>query len=186
MCSSDLWHIECAAIALEYLGASIDVQGGGSDLKFPHHEMSAAHAESATGVRPFARTFVHTGMVGLNGKKMSKSLGNLVFVSALREQGIDPMAVRLAILSHHYRRDWEWFDSGLQLAASRLERWRRAFAAPTGAPDVSAQVAAALADDLDTPTALEVVDRWAATAAKDDTRSPTAMAAVVDALLGVV
>lgn len=180
------WHIECAAIALEYLGVTIDVQGGGSDLKFPHHEMSAAHAESATGVSPFARTFVHTGMVALDGKKMSKSLGNLVFVSALRDQGVDPMAIRLAILAHHYRSDWEWFDSGLRLAASRLDRWRRAFAAPAGATDASAHLAAALAQDLDTPAALDIVDRWAASPDKTDTRAPAAMAACVDALLGVV
>jgi len=110
------WHIECSAIATHYLGSQITVQGGGSDLKFPHHEMSAAHAESLTGMKPFAQTFMHAGMVSLDGEKMSKSLGNLVFVSKLRQQGVDPMAIRLVLLSHHYRSDWEWFDNELELA----------------------------------------------------------------------
>ena len=97
------WHIECVAIALDTLGMAFDVQGGGSDLLFPHHEMGAAHAEVMTGEWPYARHYVHTGMVGLGGEKMSKSLGNLVFVSRLREEGIDPMAIRLTLVAHHYR-----------------------------------------------------------------------------------
>lgn len=180
------WHIECAAIALEYLGTSIDVQGGGSDLKFPHHEMSAAHAESATGVSPFARVFMHTGMVALDGQKMSKSLGNLVFVSKLRESGVDPMAIRLAILAHHYRSDWEWFDRDLASAMTRLERWRAAFESKAGAPDVSARIARALSEDLDTPSALAIIDDWAASPRTNDPASPAAVAATVDALLGIV
>jgi L-cysteine:1D-myo-inositol 2-amino-2-deoxy-alpha-D-glucopyranoside ligase len=182
------WHIECAAIALEYLGSTIDVQGGGSDLKFPHHEMSAAHAQSTTG-KEFARNFVHTGMVALNGEKMSKSLGNLVFVSKLRSTGVDPMAIRLTILANHYRSDWEWFDRNLELAKDRLLNWRHAFAKPAGAPDVSAQIMTALANDLDTPTALTLVDEWAnltnAETALDKT-SPAHMSRTVDALLGVI
>jgi len=182
------WHIECAAIALEYLGSTIDVQGGGSDLKFPHHEMSAAHAQSTTG-KEFARNFVHTGMVALNGEKMSKSLGNLVFVSKLRSTGVDPMAIRLTILANHYRSDWEWFDRNLELAKDRLLNWRHAFAKPAGAPDVSAQIMTALANDLDTPTALTLVDEWAnltnAETALDKT-SPAQMSRTVDALLGVI
>lgn len=180
------WHIECAAIALEYLGTTIDVQGGGSDLKFPHHEMSAAHAETATGVAPFARVFMHTGMVALDGQKMSKSLGNLVFVSKLRESGVDPMAIRLAILAHHYRSDWEWFDRDLASAMTRLERWRAAFESKAGAPDVSARIARALSDDLDTPAALAIIDDWVASPRKSDPASPAAVAATVDALLGIV
>src|SRR6266487_4580548 len=105
------WHVECAAIATEYLGAVFDVQAGGSDLVFPHHEMSASHARVAGGGGPmFARRYAHAGMVRLGGEKMSKSLGNLVFVSALRSAGTDPMAIRLAILAHHYRQDWDWTD----------------------------------------------------------------------------
>ncbi len=107
------WHVECTAIALEYLGNRIDIQGGGSDLAFPHHEMSAAHAHASTGLVPFARAFVHAGMVGLDGEKMSKSRGNLVFVSKLRLAGVDPAAIRLALLAHHYSTDWEWVPGDL-------------------------------------------------------------------------
>ncbi|MGH3373640.1 MAG: cysteine--1-D-myo-inosityl 2-amino-2-deoxy-alpha-D-glucopyranoside ligase, partial [Actinoallomurus sp.] len=92
------WHVECAAISVRNLGMSIDVEGGGSDLVFPHHEMGASHAEVATGERPHARSYVHAGMVALDGEKMSKSRGNLVFVSGLRRDGADPMAIRLALL----------------------------------------------------------------------------------------
>ena len=102
------WHVECAAIALNRLGTQIDLNGGGSDLIFPHHECGAAHAEAFTGVHPFARHYTHTGMIGLDGAKMSKSRGNLVFVSKLRAQGVDPNAVRLALLAGHYRSDREW------------------------------------------------------------------------------
>ena len=111
------WHVECAAIATEYLGPSFDVQAGGSDLVFPHHEMSASHARVACapgdGGHAFARVYAHSGMVAYAGAKMSESLGNLVFVSRLRAAGTDPMAIRLALLAHHYRADWEWTDDVL-------------------------------------------------------------------------
>ncbi|MFD0905789.1 cysteine--1-D-myo-inosityl 2-amino-2-deoxy-alpha-D-glucopyranoside ligase, partial [Actinomadura sediminis] len=122
------WHVECSAISVEYLGMGFDVEGGGSDLAFPHHEMSASHAQVATGERPHARAYVHAGMVGLDGEKMSKSRGNLVFVSKLRESGADPMAIRLALLARHYRSDWEWTGAQLDGAAERLARWRAAVA----------------------------------------------------------
>src|SRR5262245_26342758 len=102
------WHIECAVIAQTLIGATIDVQGGGNDLLFPHHECSAAHAEVLSGALPFASFYVHAGMIGLDGEKMSKSRGNLVFVSRLRADGVDPMAVRLALMSSHYRSDRSW------------------------------------------------------------------------------
>ncbi|WP_311210031.1 MULTISPECIES: cysteine--1-D-myo-inosityl 2-amino-2-deoxy-alpha-D-glucopyranoside ligase [unclassified Aeromicrobium] len=179
------WHIECAAIALQHLGTDFDVQGGGSDLAFPHHEMSASEARVATG-EEFARAFVHAGMVGLDGEKMSKSKGNLVLVSALREAGTDPMAVRLALLAHHYRSDREWFDTDLTQAEDRLRRWRTAVERPTGAPAgaLVADLAAALSDDLDAPRALEAVDAWAALDGTDAEASQEVRAAV-DALLGV-
>jgi L-cysteine:1D-myo-inositol 2-amino-2-deoxy-alpha-D-glucopyranoside ligase len=126
------WHVECAAIATHYLGSVFDVQAGGTDLIFPHHEMSASHARVALGAagagEAFARRYAHAGMVRLNGEKMSKSLGNLVLVSKLRAAGVDPMAIRLAILAKHYRRDWDWTDDGLAAAADRLARWRAAVA----------------------------------------------------------
>src|SRR5260370_4877452 len=139
------WHVECAAIATEYLGAAFDVQAGGSDLVFPHHELSASHARvafapapphdrggqggsSPRGGRVFARVYAHAGMVSYQGHKMSKSLGNLVFVNRLLTDGVDPMAIRLALLAHHYSSDWEWTDDVLAEANARLTRWRSAVA----------------------------------------------------------
>ena len=124
------WHVECAAIATDYLGNTFDVQAGGSDLVFPHHEMSASHTRVAlapvAGV--FARVYVHAGMVSYHGEKMSKSLGNLVFVNRLLADGVDPMAIRMALLAHHYRSDWEWTNAVLGDAQARLARWRAALA----------------------------------------------------------
>jgi L-cysteine:1D-myo-inositol 2-amino-2-deoxy-alpha-D-glucopyranoside ligase len=184
------WHVECSAISVEYLGMAFDVEGGGSDLAFPHHEMSASHAQVATGERPHARAYVHAGMVGLDGEKMSKSRGNLVFVSGLREAGADPMAIRLALLAHHYRADWEWTPAELDEAAARLARWRAAAARPSGPPaaPLAATVRGHLADDLDAPAALAAVDDWADAAlgeAGRDQGAPALVATVVDALLGI-
>ncbi|HEU5031135.1 MAG TPA: cysteine--1-D-myo-inosityl 2-amino-2-deoxy-alpha-D-glucopyranoside ligase [Spirillospora sp.] len=180
------WHVECSAISIEYLGMGFDVEGGGSDLAFPHHEMGASHAQVATGERPHARAYVHAGMVGLDGEKMSKSRGNLVFVSKLREAGVDPMAVRLALLSHHYRSDWEWTDAELRAAGARLGRWRAAAARPSGPPagPVADTVRERLADDLDAPAALAAIDAWAA-AGGADASSPAQVRALADALLGI-
>jgi L-cysteine:1D-myo-inositol 2-amino-2-deoxy-alpha-D-glucopyranoside ligase len=180
------WHTECAAIAVEHLGRGFDVQGGGSDLVFPHHEMSASQAQVAFGEGGFARAYVHAGMVGLDGEKMSKSLGNLVLVSKLRAQGHDPVAVRLALLAHHYRGDWSWTGDDLPAAEKRLDRWRESAQVgprqgPGDAGAVVAQVRAALADDLDAPRALAAVDAWASAGGGDGAR----VAAACDALLGI-
>ncbi len=188
------WHIECAAIALEYLGAGIDVQGGGSDLAFPHHEMGAAEAQVVTGERPFAHTYVHAGMVGLDGEKMSKSRGNLVFVSKLRAEGHDPIAIRLALLAHHYRTDWEWHAEDLDRAEARLARWREAVSRPDApsADPLLVRLRERLADDLDAPGALKAMDGWAesalagsATDGVADPGAPGLAARALDALLGV-
>jgi len=184
------WHIECAVIALDLLGDRLDVQGGGNDLLFPHHEMSAAHAEVISGSTPFASHYAHAGMIGLAGEKMSKSRGNLVFVSRLRADKVDPMAVRLALLADHYRTDRQWTDDLLKAGQVRLYRWREAVAAPAGPPAAAAVQAlrTALADDLDTPGALLGLDAWAdAALAGDgtDATAPAQVAAAVDALLGV-
>ena len=128
------WHIECSAIARHHLGAAIDVQGGGSDLVFPHHEMSASEAQVADPTSRFAQAYVHAGMVGLDGEKMSKSKGNLVLVSKLREAGLDPMVIRLVLLGHHYRSDWEWDEADVSAAGARLDKWRSAVAKGAGAP----------------------------------------------------
>jgi L-cysteine:1D-myo-inositol 2-amino-2-deoxy-alpha-D-glucopyranoside ligase len=180
------WHVECSVIAVERLGMGFDVQGGGTDLVFPHHEMSAGHAQLLTGQAPFARAYVHAGMVALDGEKMSKSKGNLVFVSRLREQGHDPMAIRLALLAHHYRSDWEWTDADLDGAVARLAAWRAAATGSFGgAQGVVRQVRTALADDLDAPNALAALDRWAAAGAPAEPGAGDLAATAVDALLGV-
>jgi L-cysteine:1D-myo-inositol 2-amino-2-deoxy-alpha-D-glucopyranoside ligase len=183
------WHIECTAIALDRLGAGFDVQAGGSDLIFPHHEMCAAQGRVATD-QPFAQAYVHSGMVGLDGEKMSKSKGNLVFVSALRASGVDPMAIRLALLGHYYRDDWEWTDQLLVSAQDRLNRWREAVRLPAGlnADEVLVQLRAALAQDLDAPSALAAVDAWAGGSMaidSDDAEAPVLVARACESLLGV-
>jgi L-cysteine:1D-myo-inositol 2-amino-2-deoxy-alpha-D-glucopyranoside ligase len=186
------WHIECSVIARNRLGMSFDVQGGGSDLRFPHHEHSAAHAEAITGEWPFARHYVHTGMIGLDGEKMSKSRGNLVFVSKLRGARVDPMAIRLALLDGHYRTDREWTGGRLPAAERRLALWRQAAqaaAGPDGRP-VLDRVRDRLADDLDTAAAITAVDRWAKATIErdsdaDDPAAPALVRNTVDALLGI-
>ena len=180
------WHVECTAIALNRLGDTLDVQGGGSDLVFPHHELSAAEAEVATGVHPFARAYVHAGMVGLDGEKMSKSRGNLVFVSRLLAAGVEPGALRLALLSEHYRADRTWTDATLRRGQERLADWRQATSRGSGPSGTAllAAVRSVLHDDLNAPAALAVVDAWCL-AEGDDPSGPAAVRAVVDALLGV-
>jgi L-cysteine:1D-myo-inositol 2-amino-2-deoxy-alpha-D-glucopyranoside ligase len=181
------WHVECSAIALHHLGESFDVQGGGSDLVFPHHEMSASEAQAAFDGLTFARSYVHAGMVGYEGEKMSKSKGNLVLVSRLREAGVDPMAIRLALLAHHYRTDWEWTDADLAAGEERLAAWRTAVpsASRGQAEELVRGVRAALADDLDAPRALAVVDDWAA-GERGDGSGADRVRALLDARLGVV
>ena len=184
------WHVECTAIALNRLGAQIDVQGGGSDLIFPHHEFGAAHAEAFTGVHPFARHYCHAGMIALDGEKMSKSRGNLVFVSRLRADGVDPMAVRLALLSGHWRADRAWLPELLEQGNARMAAWREATRLDAGpsATDTVARLRTHLADDLDTPRALAAVDAWAREAQDRrgrDSEAPGLIRDAVDALLGV-
>lgn len=184
------WHVECAAIALNRLGEQYDLQGGGSDLAFPHHEFGSAHAEALTGAHPLARHYCHAGMIGLDGEKMSKSKGNLVFVSRLRADRVDSMAVRLALMSGHWRADRSWTSELLTEGQARLHRWREAVALDA-APDPGATITRLrthLADDLDTPRALAAVDAWAdetLTRRGTDAGAPSAIADAVDALLGV-
>ena len=148
------WHIECSALALRELGTTIDLHGGGSDLIFPHHECERAQSEAATG-EPFVRHWMHVAMVFKDGHKMSKSLGNLVFVDALRREW-DPRAIRLAVLVHHYRGEWEWNDGLMPAATDRLRAWSAA-SGPAG--PVLDEVRDRLDDDLDTPGAIAAIDR---------------------------
>ncbi|GAB3767006.1 L-cysteine:1D-myo-inositol 2-amino-2-deoxy-alpha-D-glucopyranoside ligase [Nocardioides ginsengisegetis] len=187
------WHIECTAMALEFLGQAFDVQGGGSDLVFPHHEMCAGEAQVVTDA-PFAKAYAHAGMVAYDGEKMSKSRGNLVFVSALRNSDVDPMAIRLTLLRHHYRSDWEWLDAELWDSLDDVNRWRKALSLGAGAPaaPVVEEILAALADDLDAPRAVAAVDAWAdATLGIDqladtsDRDAAVTMISVLDAALGL-
>lgn len=180
------WHIECAAIALDCLGAHFDVQAGGSDLAFPHHPMSAQQAEALSAV-PCVPAGLHTAMVSYQGHKMSKSRGNLIFIHQLLADGADPMAVRLMLLAQHYRSDWEYTPELLRVATRRLARWRAAVHRPAG-PDAAALLAAvrtAVSNDLDAPTALREIDLWAASPEAVSTTAPGQVGQLVDALLGV-
>ena len=185
------WHVECTSIALDHLGRSFDVQGGGSDLSFPHHEMCASLAHVTSGSWPFARRYVHSAMVGLDGEKMSKSRGNLVFVSRLLADEVPGAVVRLALLGHHYRSDWDWTAQDLERARARYDHWSMAANAAQGPPAarVLDDVRGAIADDLDAPRALRVIDRWADQARRGDgteAGAPAVVADLSDALLGVV
>ena len=179
------WHIECSVIALKELGTDFTVQGGGADLIFPHHDMSAGHAAALSG-HPLAGVYSHTGMVGYQGEKMSKSLGNLVLVSVLLQEGADARAIRLALLAQHYRADWTWTDAHLGIGTARLARWSSAFGADAVSGTATSSyvigaVRSALVNDLDTPRALALIDKAALSGVND----PALLARAVDALLGI-
>lgn len=179
------WHIECTTIALDFLGMGFDLQGGGTDLIFPHHEMSAVQAVALTDDPPFAQSYAHQAMVGFDGEKMSKSKGNLVRVSQLRKAGVDPMAIRLVLLAQHYRTPWEYTDGLLDVAFKRWDNWTRALQSrgDEGADQLIDGIRDALAADLDSPGALQLVDAWAAGA---DRGAPSPRVAdALDALLGI-
>jgi L-cysteine:1D-myo-inositol 2-amino-2-deoxy-alpha-D-glucopyranoside ligase len=148
------WHIECSALALRELGTTIDLHGGGADLIFPHHECERAQSEAATG-EPFVRHWMHTALISMDGQKMSKSLGNLVFVDRLRTQ-FEPMAIRLGLIEHHYRTEWEWDDGLMDRNTVRLDSWRAQ--ADGGPGDVLDEVRERLDDDLDSPGAVAAID----------------------------
>ena len=182
------WHLECTTIARNYLGMGFDLQGGGTDLIFPHHEMSAVQAVAWTEDPPFADAYAYQAMVAYDGEKMSKSKGNLVRVSELRGQGVDPMVIRLVLLAQHYRSPWEYTPHLLSAAEDRWKRWQDALAArgDEGAQELTAGLRAALADDLDSPRALSLVDDWAAQASGTPSTGDSPQAAdALDALLGL-
>ena len=187
------WHIECCAIALNYLDidpttlTSIDFQGGGSDLIFPHHEMSAAQSKVING-REFASHYVHAGMIGLDGEKMSKSKGNLVFVSQLLRDGVDAMVIRTALLAHHYRVDHMWENAELDSSAKFLDDLRVAISRPEVAPTDHAieKIIESLSQDLDTPRAISAIQDWIdATNNGEVGGSPGELSRAIDALLGI-
>ncbi len=166
------WHIECSALALRDLGTTIDLHGGGSDLIFPHHECERAQSEAATG-ETFVKHWMHVAMVFKDGEKMSKSLGNLVFVDQLRTEW-DPRSIRIAIIEHHYRTEWEWDDTLMPRSEGRLTRWVASVGGSSS--DLLDSIRACLDNDLDTPRALALID-----AAADSGADVTSAAA----LLGV-
>ena len=183
------WHIECSVIAGDRLGAPITVQGGGSDLVFPHHEMSAGHT-AALARASLANAYVHTGMVAYQGEKISKSLGNLVTVRGLLDDGVAARAIRLALLTHKYSDDWEWFDAERVSAERRLDRWDEwarsvprvdAAEAEEEAEATLRRIRERIADDLDTPGAIAAVDT---AIASGSTPTPSLIDAI-DALLGI-
>jgi len=149
------WHIECSALALRDLGTTIDLHGGGSDLIFPHHECERAQSEAATG-QQFVKHWMHVAMVFMDGTKMSKSLGNLEFVDRLRKVH-DPRAIRLALISNHYRQEWEWTSSSMTNSLARLNSW--ALAKNGDGTAGLAEVRDALDEDLNVPAAINVLDQ---------------------------
>lgn len=154
------WHLECSAMARRHLGNTLDIHGGGEDLAYPHHASERAQSETVTGA-PLARYWLRTAMVRHEGEKMSKSLGNLVFVRELLAAGHEPAAIRLMLLAYRYDHSWEFDAAQLTVAADRLARWREAAEGRAGARGTGARVAEveeALGRNLDTPAALVLMD----------------------------
>lgn len=187
------WHIECCAIALNYLPVThdeeflIDIQGGGNDLLFPHHEMGAAQAVVLTG-KDYARIYMHTGLIGLDGEKMSKSRGNLVFLSKMVADGADPIAVRLALMAEHYSKDRMWTNDQLGKATEFVDRLRLLLSRPEVAPtnEVVQEIIDALSHDLDTPRVLEILSAWCDETEKGSTGgSAGELSRAIDLLLGI-
>ena len=186
------WHVECTAIACNHLDNSnsdpiIDLQGGGSDLLFPHHYMSAKIVQAAYG-REFSSLYIHAGMIGLDGEKMSKSKGNLVFVSKLLEDGVDPMIIRWALLTGHYQSDRQWSDDLLKKAESDIELMRTALSRTEVADtdQLLKDLILDLSSNLDTPTALNRLVLWAKKSQKDATYNQSGQVSrAIDSLLGL-
>lgn len=151
------WHIECSALCRQYLGKQVTLHGGGVDLVYPHHESEIAQSETALGVDPFVQIWAHVAMVRMDGEKMSKSLGNMIFVrDLLRSYSAD--ALRLYLLMHHYRSVWEWSPNEMADAAAMAQRLSRMARGPaTSGTGPREAFASALADDLNTPKAVEAL-----------------------------
>lgn len=160
------WHAECTAMALSTFGAALDLHAGGADLRFPHHAYESAQAEAATGVRPYARSWLHVGLVQRDGVKMAKSTGNLVFVADLLAQ-VEPAVIRTLLLDRPYAVAWDHTAADLERAGVRLEALRSAAGRPGGAPAAAAAVLDALCDDLDVPRALDVATESGGAAARE-------------------
>jgi cysteinyl-tRNA synthetase len=160
------WHAECTAMALSLYGSSLDLHAGGDDLRFPHHAYEAAQAEAATGVTPFARSWLHVGSVRIDGEKMAKSTGNLVFVSDLVER-TSGATVRTLLLDRRYSTPWDYTDAALEHAGQRLDALRSAAGLPHGLASAPQAVLDALVDDLDVPRAIDIAIEDGGPAARD-------------------
>ena len=160
------WHAECTAMALSTYGSSLDLHAGGEDLRFPHHAFESAQAEAATGVRPYARSWLHVGTVRLAGEKMAKSTGNLVFAADLVAKS-GGAVVRTLLLDRRYSEPWDYTDDALEAAGRRLDDLRAAAGRPDGSSAAQSAVLAALVDDLDVPRALDVAIEQGGPAARD-------------------
>ena len=186
------WHVECTAIACHYLDENennpiVSLQGGGSDLIFPHHFMSAQIIQAAYG-REFSESFVHAAMISLDGEKMSKSKGNLVFVSKLLESGIDPMILRWALLRGHFQQDRAWSNELLEISTKEVELVRSALAQSEVADtnNVINSLIQDISNNLDTPSALDRLTKWANLSQSNPTVNQSGlMARAVDSLLGL-
>jgi L-cysteine:1D-myo-inositol 2-amino-2-deoxy-alpha-D-glucopyranoside ligase len=188
------WHIECSALATRFLGPQVTIHGGGSDLIFPHHTCEIAQSEHATGVQPFVQVWMHCAMVGLDGEKMSKSLGNLILADDLLKT-YTPDAIRLLLLAHHYRQPWEYLTDEMEAAATRAARYSAAIHARdvheiAQVEDMIAQRAvetfgAALDNDLDTPTALAALDTLATATLEAPTLARVAALRELGGILGL-
>ena len=186
------WHVECTAIACHYLDEDennpiVSLQGGGSDLIFPHHFMSAQIIQAAYG-REFSESFVHAAMISLDGEKMSKSKGNLVFVSKLLESGIDPMILRWALLRGHFQQDRAWSNELLEISTKEVELVRSALAQSEVADtnNVINSLIQDISNNLDTPSALDRLTKWANLSQSNPTVNQSGlMARAVDSLLGL-
>ena len=186
------WHVECTAIAVHYLDSAnadpiIQIQGGGSDLIFPHHYMSEQIVRAAYG-RGFANNYVHSAMIHLDGEKMSKSKGNLVFVSKLLSQGIDPMVIRWALLSGHYQQDRSWSDELLQKSSSEVSLLRSALAQSEVAEtkELIQSIISDLANNLDTQAALNRLIAWAKSSQSSPKVNESGLVSrAIDSLLGL-
>ncbi|MGI8535851.1 MAG: cysteine--1-D-myo-inosityl 2-amino-2-deoxy-alpha-D-glucopyranoside ligase [Mycobacteriales bacterium] len=160
------WHAECTAMALSTYGSSVDLHAGGADLRFPHHAYENAQAEAATGVTPFARSWLHVGTVRLDGEKMAKSTGNLVFVSELLSR-VSGQVLRALLLDRRYGTPWDFDDAALGSASARLDALHVAAGRPYGIESGPGAVLAALVDDLDVPRAMDVAIEEGGQSARD-------------------
>jgi len=186
------WHVECNAIARKIVEAasqsSLSLQGGGGDLIFPHHYMTELQSRARYD-QPFSQVFAHAGMVKYQGEKMSKSLGNLVFVSKLLEKGVHPMAIRIALISGHYREEREWSDDLLGIGEKLVEDLLSLLSREL-IPEYDyliSEIIISLADDLDTPRVLGLLQDYISRAVHDTqpSKSPGDLSRFLDAVLGV-